>query len=292
MQATKKYKHWLRFRHIGFAIIFLKIILITYLLITLIPNRAALAFSIDAVFVKFILFGFVAQLIDGTIGLGYGVSCSTLLLNFGIAPRIVTAAVHTAEVFTTGVSGLSHLRFKNIDKDLFLRIVITGVIGTLIGSYMISNVLDGKVVKPFIAGYLLLMGIFILIKGVNKNHKAFTRVKRAETLAFAGGFLDAVGGGGWGPIVTSNIIHQGNNPRQTIGTVNTAEFFIAFFSSAVFIYYVGIESWKVVTGLIAGGVLAAPVGAFFVSIFDRRLLAILIGIAIVLTSMFTIYKAI
>jgi len=279
------------FKHIGVSIIALKLTLITFLLITILPEISMADIRIDATFFKFILVGFVAQIIDGTLGMAYGVSCSTLLLNFGVAPRVATAAVHTAEVFTTGVSGLSHLKFKNIDRKLFFRIVITGVIGAVIGAYLISEVFDGKIVKPYIAAYLLILGIVILIKGIRNKQKTETEVKRAELLALFGGFFDAVGGGGWGPIVTSNIIHQGKNPRETIGTVNTAEFFVAFFSTGVFMFFVGIESWQVVLGLIAGGVVAAPVGAYFASRINKQALMVMIGIVITLTSMFTIYKS-
>jgi uncharacterized membrane protein YfcA len=234
--------------------------------------------------------GFFAQLVDGTLGMAYGVSCSTLLLNFGVAPKVATAAVHTAEVFTTGVSGLSHLKFGNIDKKLFLRIVITGVAGAMIGAYLISAVFDGKLIKPYIATYLLVLGIVILVKGILNQPKPESKIKYAEVLALFGGFFDAIGGGGWGPIVTSNLINQGKNPRETIGTVNTAEFFVAFFGTGVFLFFVGIDSWKTVLGLIIGGVIAAPIGAYFASRVNKKTIMILIGAVIILTSSYTLYK--
>lgn len=282
------------FKHIGASIITLKIALISFLLITILPKTNVADIHVDTTFLQFIAVGFIAQIIDGTLGMAYGVSCSTLLLNFGVAPRVATAAVHTAEVFTTGVSGLSHLRFKNIDKQLFFRIVITGVIGAVIGAYLISEIFDGKIVKPYIAAYLLILGAVILVKGIRikkKTEVTEKKIKRAELLAFFGGLFDAIGGGGWGPIVTSNIIQQGKNPRETVGTVNTAEFFVTFFSTGVFMFFVGIESWQIVLGLIVGGVIAAPVGAYFASRVSRRPLMILIGIVITLTSLFTLYKA-
>lgn len=278
------------FKHIGVAIISLKVILVAFILVKIIPGTSITDLHIDSTFVKFILVGFAAQMIDGTLGMAYGVSCSTMLLNMGVAPRVATAAVHTAEVFTTGVSGLSHLKFKNIDKQLFFRIVITGSIGAIIGAYLISEIFDGKVVKPYIAAYLLILGLTILYKGIRNKQKAETRVKRAEGLALVGGFFDAIGGGGWGPIVTSNIINQGKNPRETIGTVNTAEFFVTFSSTGIFMLFVGIESWQVVLGLIAGGVIAAPFGAYFASRVNRRVLMLLVGIVITITSAITIYN--
>jgi uncharacterized protein len=276
------------FKHIGAAIIGLKLILVIFMLIKLLPDTAVTDLHIDSSFIKFILIGFAAQMIDGTLGMAYGVSCSTMLLNMGVSPRVATAAVHTAEVFTTGVSGLSHLKFKNIDKQLFFRIVITGAIGAIIGAYLISEIFDGKAVKPYIAAYLLILGLSILYRGIRNKPKTETRVKRAEGLALAGGFFDAIGGGGWGPIVTSNIIHQGKNPRETIGTVNTAEFFVTFSSTAIFMFFVGIESWQVVLGLIAGGVIAAPFGAYFASKIKRQVLMVLVGIVITITSGITI----
>lgn len=280
------------FKHIGWTIVILKLGLILFLLCTILPQTKTSDIHLDSTFFTFIFVGFIAQIIDGTLGMAYGVSCSTLLLNLGVAPRVATAAVHTAEVFTTGVSGLSHLRFKNIDKELFFRIVITGVIGAMIGAYLISNVLEGNMIKPYVAAYLLILGMIILYKGIKNKQTQEKQIKRAELLAFSGGFLDSIGGGGWGPIVTSNIINQGKNPRQTIGTVNTAEFFVTFFSTGVFMFFVGIESWQIVLGLIAGGVIAAPLGALFAAKVNRRVMMIIIGIVIILTSLVTIYRSV
>lgn len=277
---------------IGIVIILLKITLISYFLITLLPSLRTEGIHVDATFWVFVLVGFLAQIVDGTLGMAYGVSCSTLLLNLGIPPKVASAAVHTSEVFTTGVSGLSHIRFQNIDKKLFFRIVFTGVLGAVIGAYLIAEVFEGSVIKPYISGYLLILGVVILIKGIQNKQKEATEVKYAEFLALVGGFLDAVGGGGWGPIVTSNLINQGNNPKETIGTVNTAEFFVTFFSTGVFLFFVGINSWQVVLGLILGGVIAAPIGAYLASRVSKRVLLLLVGMAIIITSAYTIYKSI
>ena len=282
----------IKFKHISFTIIFLIVVSVGFLLINFLSNRNLSDIQLNDTFYQFILVGLAAQIIDGTLGMAYGVSCSTFLLNLGVAPRIATAAVHTAEVFTTAVSGLTHLRFKNIDKKLFFRLTITGVVGAVIGAYLISEVFDGKVIKPYIAAYLLVLGIVILIKGIrSRKKKEEKEIKGAEWLALVGGFLDAIGGGGWGPIVTSNIIHQGKNPRETVGTVNTAEFFVAFFSTGVFMFFVGIESWQIVLGLIVGGVIAAPLSAYVISKINRRIFMILIGIVIILTSTFTLFKS-
>lgn len=275
---------------IGKTILILKIALIIYFLITVIPNKDFTNLHIENTFYLFVVAGFIAQIIDGSLGMAYGVSSSTLLLNFGISPKIASAAVHTSEVFTTGVSGLMHLRLNNVDKALFKRLVFTGVLGAVIGAYLISKILDGNHIKPFVAAYLLVLGIMILSKGIVNKIKETKEIKRVGLLAFVGGFLDAVGGGGWGPIVTSNLIHQGGAPGKTIGTVNTAEFFVTFFSTGVFLIFVGVQHWDVVMGLIIGGVIAAPIGALIAKKVDKRVLMISVGCLIIITSCFTIYK--
>lgn len=281
-----------RYRHIGFVMIILKIILIAFLLIKLFPKLQGGEVSLNSTFVWFVVVGFVAQMIDGALGMAYGVSCSTLLLYLGISPKLATASVHTAEVFTTGISGLSHLKMGNLDKKLFFRIVITGVIGAALGAYLISDVFDGKIIKPYISLYLLILGIVILYKGLLNKKKDFVEVKKAELLAFVGGFLDAIGGGGWGPIVTSNIINQGKNPAETIGTVNTAEFFVTFIGTGIFLFFIGIENWDILFGLILGGAIAAPIGAYFSKKVNKKTMMILVGITVVITSLFNIYKSI
>jgi uncharacterized membrane protein YfcA len=278
-------------KHIGFTIVGLKILLIGFLLITVLPTVNFSRIHIENSFYGFILAGFVAQMIDGALGMAYGVSCTTLLLSLGIPPKISTSAVHTAEVFTTGVSGLSHLTLNNIDKKLFFKIAFTGVLGAMIGAYAISELFDGKIIKPYISAYVGVLGAIILYKGLKNKTKEFTRVKWPRLLAFVGGFLDAVGGGGWGPIVSSNIINQGKDPKQTIGTVNTAEFFVAFFSTGVFLFFVGVENWQVVLGLIIGGTIAAPIGAYASTRINKKALMISVGTVLVIISSYTVYKA-
>jgi uncharacterized membrane protein YfcA len=280
-----------RLWHIGFTILILKVSLITYLLITILPTLEFGESALDKTFLIYVLTGFAAQIIDGTLGMAYGISCTSMLLNFGVSPRVASAAVHTAEVFTTGVSGLSHIRFRNIDKSLFFRLIFPGVIGAMLGAFLLSEHIDGKTIKPFIAAYLLCLGGLILFRGIRKRKKEVNRVKYAEPLALVGGFLDAIGGGGWGPVVTSNILHQGKSPKETIGTVNTTEFFVAFFSTGVFLFFVGIESWPVVLGLVLGGIVAAPMAGLIAHRVNKRILMILVGIVVILTSLFTIYNA-
>lgn len=279
-------------RRIFIAIILLKLLVIFVVALMILDAPDQYIVKVDSKFLLFILAGFVAQIVDGMMGMAYGVSCNTLLLHLGATPRMATAAVHTAQIFTTGVSGLSHLRFNNIDLGLFSRIVFTGVLGSAIGAYFISEQISSNVIKPFIAAYLLLLGLYILISGFQNKQQPVTKTKRTPLLAFFGGLFDAIGGGGWGPIVTTNLIYQGVNPRQTVGTVNTAEFFVTFVSTGIFLFFVGIESWSIILGLIIGGVLAAPFGAFLATKINRRLFLILIGIVISIISTLVLWNAI
>ncbi len=210
-------------------------------------------------FFLYMLAGFVAQLIDGALGMAYGVSASSLLIAFGVPPAATSATVHAAECFTTGASALSHRAFGNIDRQLVRRLLIPGVIGAALGAYVLSN-FPGDAMRPYIAGYLLLMGVIII-------GKAFRTIPPREVtshlvpLGFIGAFLDAVGGGGWGPIVATNLIARGNDVRKTIGSVNAVEFFVTLSASVTFFLSLGLAHWPIIAALALGGVLAAPLGA-------------------------------
>jgi uncharacterized membrane protein YfcA len=227
----------------------------------------------------YIIVGFIAQLIDGALGMGYGVSSTSLLLSMGVSPGAASASVHASELVTTAVSGVSHLKFGNVDKDLLKRLMIPGILGGAIGAYILSE-LDGKNIKPFVSGYLMIMGILILWKAFKKVQE--NRVKtKIIPLGLFGGFFDAIGGGGWGPIVTTTLVARGNNPRLTIGSVNLAEFFVTVSESIVFVLTIGLVHWKIIIGLMIGGVLAAPLAALVCARIPRRPLMILVGILIV-----------
>lgn len=265
-------------------ILLLKIIIISYFIFLLKDAFQNDEVNFDTTFILFIVAGFFAQLIDGALGMAYGVSCTTLLLSLGIPPKLASASVHTSEIFTTGVSGLSHIRFNNLDKKLFYKIVFTGVLGAALGAYLLSDILDGGLIKPYISGYLILLGAYLIFKAFRKKSDAKPQTKYAPFLALFGGFFDAIGGGGWGPIVTSNLLSQGHNPRKTIGTVNTAEFFVTYFATVVFIFILGVQHIDIVLGLVIGGVLAAPIGAYVASKINPKTLLILVGVLVVLTS--------
>lgn len=241
--------------------------------------------NLDENILLFILAGFVAQLIDGALGMAYGVTATSFLLSFGLSPAVSSASVHASEVFTSGVSGLMHLKFGNVNSKLFKNLLIPGVIGAILGAYILTSLEDyNQYIMPIVSIYTLILGIIIIRKALQKK-RARSKVKRLFPLAAAGGFLDSIGGGGWGPIVSSTLIANGKNPRYTIGSVNLAEFFVALASSFTFIATIGFTHWSVIFGLIVGGVIAAPIGAFMANKIPTKAMMILVGILIIITSL-------
>ena len=239
----------------------------------------------------FIAAGFAAQLVDGALGMAFGVISNTLLISLGVAPAAASAGVHTVETFTTCASGLSHIAHRNVDWRLLARLTIPGVVGAVIGAYVLTHI-DGSTAKPFVLGYLTLIGLFLFWRGLRfpPQHRP---AKIIEPLALAGGFLDAAGGGGWGPVVTGNLLVQGADPRRTIGTVNTSEFLVTVTSAATFIAALGWATFTVATlGLLIGGIVAAPLGAWLVKRIAPKPLLVLVGFLLTLTSLYGIYRAI
>ncbi len=245
-----------------------------------------LGYFLHEEFLIYLLVGFVAQMIDGTLGMAYGVSTTSFLMSAGVSPAIASTSVHIAEVFTTGISGFSHWQFGNVDKQMFKKLAIPGAIGAAIGAYFLVS-FDGNVIKPYVSVYLLIMGIIIIGKAFKKVI-LFKDYKKVHWLALFGGFVDASGGGGWGPVVTTTLIGSGNNPKLTIGTVNAVEFFVALTASGIFTLFIGINSWLVIAGLIAGGVIAAPLAAFICHQINTRVAMVMVGSLIILLSLRTI----
>ncbi|MCD6446282.1 sulfite exporter TauE/SafE family protein [Candidatus Bathyarchaeota archaeon] len=239
--------------------------------------------------ILFIILGFIAQIIDGALGMAYGISLTTFLLGIGVPPATASASVHTAEIFTSGASGISHLKLGNVDKELFTKLLIPGIIGGIVGAYILTSI-PGKIIKPFVALYLLIMGIIILRKAFKKTEETTTSRAKLFPLGLIGGFFDAIGGGGWGPIVTSTLVARGHNPRFTIGTVNLAEFFVTITEVATFITMIGLVQWQIILGLIIGGVTAAPLAAYICKRMPSKALMIMVGILIITLSIRTIYQ--
>ena len=237
----------------------------------------------DKLFIVYIIVGFLAQLIDGALGMAYGVSCTTFLTSFaGVSPKIASASIHTAEVFTTLVSGIAHWREKNIDWSIFKRLLIPGVIGGAIGAYILINV-NTDYITPFINVYLLIMGIVIIIRAFKEITKTVLDGKKIIPVGFIGGLMDAIGGGGWGPIVTSTMVASGHTPRYTIGSVNAAEFFVTLVQSLTFAVFMGIgDYWQVILGLAIGGVIAAPLAAYLCKRIPAKKAMFAVGVLIII----------
>ena len=237
-----------------------------------------------AALLPFIAVGFAAQLVDGALGMAFGVISSTLLVGvLGVPPALASQRVHVVECFTTGVSGISHLLHRNIDGRLFLKLMIPGVIGGFAGSYLLSN-LDAGFVKPFVLAYLTGIGLYLLWRGIMYPPK-LKEAKLVAPLGFVGGFLDAAGGGGWGPVVTSNLLIQGADPRKV-------EFFLTVTISAAFIYHLGVADLAGATlGLLIGGLLAAPLGAWAAKHFPAKQMLILVGVVLTATSAYGVWSA-
>jgi len=239
----------------------------------------------------FIAVGFAAQLVDGALGMAFGIISNTALVAvLGVPPAVASQRIHVVECFTTAVSGISHLLHRNIDKRLFFRLLIPGMIGGMFGAYLLSS-LDASVVKPFVLLYLTAIGIYLLVRGL-LYPPVLREAKHIAPLGLVGGFLDAAGGGGWGPVVTSNLLVQGADPRKVVGTVNAVEFFLTLTVSATFIYHLGFADLAGATlGILIGGVLAAPIGAWAAKHFPVKAMLIMVGVVLTLTSAYGVYRA-
>jgi uncharacterized protein len=240
--------------------------------------------------------GLAAQIVDGALGMAFGVISSTLLVSvIGVPPATASAGVHLVECCTTGVSGISHALHRNVNWKLFFRLIIPGVIGGVTGAYLLTS-LDASITRPVVMTYLACIGIYLLWRGLRYPPHREREPRIIEPLGLAGGFLDAAGGGGWGPVVTSNLLVQGAQPRTTIGTVNTVEFFLTISISITFLFGIGQEGfgpefWHPVLGLLIGGVAAAPFGAMIAKHVPTKALLVMVGIVLTATSSFSVYRA-
>jgi hypothetical protein len=261
------------------------------LLVTQTLTESVKSWELDMeMFLWFLLVGFIAQSIDGALGMAYGVSCNSILLGIGIPPAAASAWVHFAQVFTSLASGISHWKMGNVDWKLAKKLLIPGVLGSVLGAFLLSNI-DGDLVKPVIAVYLFVMG-FVILRKSRKSHHAikFNRDSRSlPVLATSGGFADAVGGGGWGPIVNSTLLSKGKIARYAIGTGNFVEFFVSLASASTFLFFVKELSLAPVLGLILGGIFAAPFAAYICKLVRPKHLMVAVGILIIILSIRTFY---
>lgn len=219
--------------------------------------------------------------------MAYGVSASTILISSGVPPVVASASVHAAEMFTTAISGISHWRLGNVDRELVKTLALPGVVGAISGATVLT-VVPGETIKPFVSGYLLLMGMWILIQAF-RNKPRQPSVKRLGWLGLIGGFLDVSGGGGWGPVVTTTLVANGNAPRSAIGSVSLSEFFVTVAASATFVLTIGLTYWQVILGLAVGGGLAAPLAAHVCRWLPHRVLMVMVGLVIAGLSLRTLY---
>lgn len=249
--------------------------------------------GLDSKFYWMIGAGFLAQLVDGALGMGYGVVSTTVLMSLGINLSAISGSIHTAEMFSSGASGYSHYKFGNVNKKLFKALLIPGIAGAVIGAYLLSRFGDeySGYIRPVIASYTMLLGLRILIIAFKKKNNKPKKVRNVGWLAGAGGFLDSFGGGGWGPLVTSTLISKGRSPRFVIGSVSITEFFVTLASALTFFSMIGVSHWQVIVGLIIGGVTAAPLAARLSGKLPIKTMFIGVGLMVVIWSSRILLKA-
>ncbi len=231
-------------------------------------------------FWTFVAIGIFAQLVDGALGMAFGVIGSSVLMASGVAPAQASAVVHIAEIFTTAASGASHMAAKNVSWRIVRRIAIPGVIGGIVGATVLSNI-DGKTIAPFVNAYLFFVGVLILVRAFKTFAEVEPGGRSMPLVGFAGGTLDAIGGGGWGPVVTSTLIGTGHVPRYVIGSVSLTEFFVTVATSATFILSIGIADLSPVVPLILGGLIAAPFAGLAARLAPTRILMAVVGLLVI-----------
>jgi uncharacterized membrane protein YfcA len=244
---------------------------------------------VTAEFFTLVAIGFVAQSIDGALGMAYGVLANAAMLSIGMPPAQASALIHTAEIFTTGASAASHIYHRNVDWRLVLRLGVTGVLGAILGAWILSNV-DVAAARRYVYIYLLIMGLYILLKSVRIAPARQAPAGWTPPLGFLAGFLDATGGGGWGPVVTSTLIGSGHGPRQTVGSVNTTEFLVTVAAATTFFIELGASGLHYLIPLVLGGVLAAPFGGWMVKRVPAHALMVGVGALIVVLSIYQLAR--
>ena len=238
--------------------------------------------------VVFILIGFCAQIVDGALGMAFGLISTTSMLAFGVPPATASAMTHVAEIFTTAASGASHVWHRNINWRLVARLAPAGMIGGAVGAYILSSI-DANVIKPFVSTYLIAVGLYILFKAFQPLFPREVRDKLVPVIGLGGGVLDAMGGGGWGPIVTTSLLGRGHEPRKVIGSTTLTEFLVTLTISITFMLTLGWSDMSSAVGLIIGGVIAAPIGALVVKKLPVRPLMIAVAIIIIASSGFRFF---
>jgi len=287
----KKIATWCIF---AFFFMFVGYFILSYIPVNnIVESIKALPQYFDNSFYWMIFAGFLAQLVDGALGMGYGVTCTTILLSQGVNLPAISGSIHAAEMFSSGVSGYSHYKFGNVNKKLFKVLIIPGILGAVAGAYLLSKfgMENAKFIRPILAAYTLFLGARIFYTAFKKNKKP-QKVKNAGWLAGAGGFLDSFGGGGWGPLVTSTLISKGRTPRFVIGTVSITEFFVTLASALTFFGMLGISHWQIIVGLVIGGLVAAPFAAKLAGRLPVKTMFIAVGSLVIIWSLRILLQAI
>lgn len=286
-------RHWLMYIFSSLALMVTGYFVFTYIPFTSIGTSVYDSVTtIDSHILIWIGVGLLAQIVDGSLGMAYGVTTTTSLLSFGIPPAVASASMHASEIMITGTSSLVYLKYRNINGKLFRSLLVPGAIGAIIGACTVSLLKDYvDYVKPVVSIYTLFLGILILRKAIGAMRKKKTRFKRVGVLASLGGFLDSVGGGGWGPIVTTTLVAGGRDLRYSVGSAHAAKFFVAIISSITFFFMIGFEHWTVILGLIIGGMIAAPFSIWLSTRISVRNGLIFVGLLVIIISLKSIIGA-
>jgi uncharacterized membrane protein YfcA len=273
------------------------LVLFTYLFLSAeqLTSLQAMLHKDNYLFYWMLLAGFCAEVVAGSMGMGYGVICTTILLIMNVPPPVISASIHSAESFTSAAGSLSHWQLGNVNKKLVKALAIPAVIGAVIGAVTLTYVGEhyAKMTKPVIAAYALYLGFRILKNAYKKKKRNGIKKKiNIPVLGLVGGFIDSFGGGGWGPLVTGTFIKNGRTPRYVIGSSTTAKFILTVASAITFVFTVGIQHWNIVAGLLIGGIITAPFSAMLTSRLPVRKMFIAVGIVVIIMSLITIYRAI
>ena len=240
--------------------------------------------------------GFMAEIVAGSMGMGYGVICTTILLLLNVPPPVVSASIHSAESFTTAAGGFSHYKLGNVNKKMVWVLFPLAIVGSIIGALTLSHYGEhyAHIVKPIIACYTLYLGVNILRNAFKDKNKSRIKTKKRtnlRVLGLVGGFIDSFAGGGWGPLVTGTLIKEGRIPRYVVGSSTVAKFLLTVTSAITFIFTIGIHHWNIVLGLLLGGVFTAPFSAMLTSKLPTKKMFVVVGIVVILMSLVTIGKS-
>jgi siroheme synthase-like protein len=292
VDKEKRWRKIATYSLIGFALMLIGHFIFSYLPLKEIGDDAIGWYqTLDKNFPLMLLAGFLAQMVDGALGMGYGVTSATIMLSAGVNPAAISGSIHTAEMFASGASGYSHYKFGNVNKKLFKALLIPGVIGAILGAILLTKLGETHIeyIRPILAVYTLFLGIRILVSAFRKQRPQ-KKFKRYGALAGAGGFLDSFGGGGWGPIVTTTLITKGRSPKYVIGSVSLTEFFVTLASAFTFFTMLGVSHWQTILGLVIGGFVAAPFAAKLAGRLPKKTSFILLGALVIFWSIKILIK--